>query len=653
MRTIRVVAAICVIATLCSVFFSACGNKITPNVTQPTSAATPDTPEVTPQVKQDIPLCYVGDDYDLTTALNCDENAEYSFEASYLDPTTGESCELKVRRNKIKPKVEADIQVTATETKDGKSNTFTFTVPIYVSSDAVDKLLASGGAAGEASSGVQKTLTKDSAYLQNETSTSALEVVFKNPDAANDGANILTLSHYSLQAYYSAKVWDNAAVTFWVYNPMQQEVQFKLASYNPVTFKTLLWDTADNTQVQTAKPGEWTQIRFSLFDMGIEQMLFNAPDGLRDDNLKVLARYTGSEECKMYIDGVDVVHADSIGLATGYVKADPPTGDFSDLLASCKVYTLETDAKLTTTYDGNGTNTAYQFGADKKVGYPTFYLDFPEVTDISGFDYLKFDVYAEKCYPYVTAAVRYLDENGEEQKHGTSYDFYREQWRTIYVNLDYLKYADLTKAVGLCFSIHIDSHFVENAFNCVRFDNVMLYDFENDEPQMAPATVEDNDVLNNPFYAANVKPNTSGVSKVSCDENGDARSSSALLFWTNNACGYPNVFAHFMFEKEQDWSSCSALSFDSHQYNGHYWMGFTLITLDEEGNEKTYFWRHDTVLTHWMTNTAPFEWFKDDEGNSATPEDLKRVIGMKISVDLAVNVTSEVAHIFFDNVNPC
>ena len=108
-----------------------------------------------------------------------------------------------------------------------------------------------------------------------------------------------------------------------------------------------------------------------------------------------------------------------------------------------------------------------------------------------------------------------------------------------------------------------------------------------------------------------------------------------------------------MFEKEQDWSSCSALSFDSHQYNGHYWMGFTLITLDEEGNVKTYFWRHDTVLTHWMTNTAPFEWFKDDEGNSATPEDLKRVIGMKISVDLAVNVTSEVAHIFFDNVKPC
>lgn len=644
----RLIAFISVLSIFCSAILGGCNSN--------NAASTgPSIPEVTEpaisiDVKQDIPPAYVNEGYNLSTIINEEENVEYNFSACYMDPQSGETKELTVKRGKITPKSEADIHVTITATKGTDSSSVDVIVPIYISADAVDRLLISDGAAGEASQGVTKTLNKDAAFLNGENSTSSVEVVFSNPSADNDGTSLLTLSHYSMLPYYSARVWDNAAVTFWVYNTMDQNVEFKLTSYNPASFKTLLWDSIDNNQVQVAIPGQWTQIQFSLFDMGIEQMLYNSLDGIREDYLKVFARYAGSGECKIYIDGVDVVHADSIGLSSGYVNPMPPSGDFSDLLSSCKVYTNEPIAKLTASTNGNGTNTAYRFGADQKTGYPTFYLDFPEVTDISGFDYLKFDVYAEKCYPYVTAAIRYLDENGEEQKHGTSYDFYREQWRTIYVNLDYLKYADLTKAVGICFSIHIDSHFVENSFNCVYFDNVMLYDYDEDEPAMAPATIEDNDLLNNPFYSANIKPNTSGISKVATDETGNARSNSTLLFWTNNACGYPNVFAHFVFEQEQDWSDCNVFSLDSHQYNGHYWMGFTIITLDEEGKEKTFFWRHDTVLTHWMTTSAPFDWFKDNDGNTAKPEDFKRVIGMKISVDMAVNVTDEVAHIFFDNI---
>ena len=57
--------------------------------------------------------------------------------------------------------------------------------------------------------------------------------------------------------------------------------------------------------------------------------------------------------------------------------------------------------------------------------------------------------------------------------------------------------------------------------------------------------------------------------------------------------------------------------------------------------------RTDTVLTHWMTNSAPLNWFKAEDGS--TP-DLSRVIGMSVAVDLAVNVTKEVGHIFLDNV---
>lgn len=639
----RFLAVLCIVSILLSGVLAGCGENGTKTPTEPAFSI---------DVKSSIPSAYVDTAYKVTSLITEEDGVEYEYEATYVDPESGETKELIVKKGKITPKVEADIQLKVTATKDGNTTSVDILIPISIAADAIDKLLVSEGAAGAASEGVVKKITKDAAYLKGETSTSSVEVSFSNPVEADKGTEIFLLSHYAMQAYYSARVWRNAAVTFWVYNPNTQDVSFKLTSYNPANFKTLLWNTAENTQIQTAKAGEWTQIVFSLYDMGIKQPLYNALDYDREDFLKVVARTAGTENCTIYIDGVDVVHADSIeGLLTGYTESALPTGDFTDILKTCKVYTEDTSAKLTTSSNGNGSNDAYCFGASEKVGYPTFYVDFPEVTDISGFDYLKFDVYAEKCYPYVTAAVRYLDENGEVQRHGTSFDFYREQWRTIYVNLDYLKDADLTKAVGISFSIHIDSHFVENSFNCVYFDNVSLYDYPQDEPQLAPATVEDNDIISGPLYAANVKPNTSGVCKVATDETGTAKSNSSLLFWTNTACGYPNVYATFMFDQEQDWSDDSVLSFDTHQFNGHYWMGFTIIYLDEEGKEQSLFWRHDTVLTHWMTNSAPLEWFKTADGETAQPEHLKRVIGFKIAVDMAVNVTDEVAYIFFDNFN--
>lgn len=643
---IKLLALFLILSILFTCVLSGCGEGSHISETQPTE------PAINIEVSSNIPPAYVDTSYRISDLVTEEKDVEYKYEATYIDPATGETEELVVKRGRITPKAEADISVKVTATKGNDTSSVEFVIPIYVAVDILDKMLSSEAATGAAGDGVVKKVTLEETYLKGEGSASALEVSFENPSDADDGTNLFTLSSDALRAYYSAKVWRNAAVTFWVYNPMTQDVQFKLASYNPSNMKALLWSSAENDQVQTAKAGQWTQVVFSLFDMGITQPLYDSKDYVRDDMLKVLARYAGTETCTIYVDGLDVVHADTIeSLQTSYIKAEPPAGDFSDLLKTCKVYTEDHTAKLSKSTNGNGTNDAYCFGADQKCGYPTFYVDFPQVTDISGFDYIKFDMYAEKCYPWVSVAVRYLDENGEVQKHGTSYDTYREQWRTIYVNLDYLTDADLTKAVGLSFSIHIDAHFVENSFNCVYFDNLSMYVYDGDEPQMPAATQEDGDIISGPMYTSNTKPNTSGVCKVATDENGDSRSNSALLFWTNNACGYPNVYTTFRFDTPQDWSNASMLNFDSHQYHGHYWMGFSIIYLDEDGVERTLFWRHDTVLTNWMTNSAPFEWFKTEDGETAKEEHLKRVVGLKISVDLAVNITDEVAHIFFDNVN--
>ena len=266
------------------------------------------------------------------------------------------------------------------------------------------------------------------------------------------------------------------------------------------------------------------------------------------------------------------------------------------------------------------------------------------------FDYLKFDILSENAYPFVTAAIRYVDENGEIQKHGIGYDYYaNNEWQTIYLNLDYAHYADLTKAVGICFSVHMDSQFRTGQINTVYFDNVSLYAYPTNEPQLPPAVQEDHDLISGPLYALNTKPNINGVCKVSADEAGSVRSNSTLMFWTNNACGYPAVEAHFSFDTPQDWSNYSILSFDTHQSHGHYWLQFQIQFIDEYGDTQTAVWYYDTIATNWQTNHASLDWFKTSNGEVVTPDQLTQVTEFKIAVNMAINVTAEIALIFFDN----
>lgn len=644
----RTLTYICLLSVLITCIFSGCGS---PEGCTQDPAATEDNP-FSISIVEVIPGAFVDTAYDVSSLVTEEEGVKYTYKATYVDPENGTTKKLTVKSGKLTPKVEAEIQLVITAQKGKETAEATVIIPMGIVADAIDKLLASDGASGVADSGVTKVVNKDKQFIYGDTSTSSLSVSFTNPASETNGTALLDLSHYAMTAYYSDRTWKNAAVIFRVYNPMEQDIDFKLTSHDPKKLTTNFWDSETNTQIRTAKAGKWTQIVFSLYQLGIEKVLFSAPDGLREDSLKVLARYQGSGECKLYIDDVDVIPAETVeGLETGYVASKLPSGDFSDLLKSCKVYTNEHTAKLSPSTKGNGTKDSYCIGSDVTCGYPTFYIDFPQVTDISAFDYLMFDVFAENAYPYVTAAIRYIDENGEIQKHGTSYDYRMNEWRTLYVNLDFLQYADLTKAVGVCFSVHMDSRFVEGQYNTVYFDNVSLYQYPQDQPKLPAATVEDHDLISGPFYTSNTKPGTSGVCKVSADETGLSKSNSTLLFWTNNACGYPNVVATFMFEEEQDWSDKQMFTFESHQYHAHYWMSFTLIALDDDGNEVTYFYRHDTVLTNWQINNFPLNWFhlKDLNGETAKPENLKRVIGMKISVDLAVNITSEVCYIFFDN----
>ncbi|MBR5569976.1 MAG: hypothetical protein IKW10_03685 [Oscillospiraceae bacterium] len=625
----RILCTLCAMALLISGLLSGCGEKAAKK------------PAIPITVKDEIPSATVGEAYDLAALVTQEEGVTYDFAASYQDPESGESKDLKIKKGKITPKAEADISVTITATKGKDSSSLKVIVPIRISADIMDQLLA------DSSDSIR--LTKDAEHLQGENSTSALEIKFTNGE--KPGTALLDLSHSYLYPYYSAQVWKNAAVSFWVYNPMEQDVELKLGCREFDADLTISWDSPENANAQIAKAKSWTNIALSLYDLGIVKPIMKPEDYAEDYSLEVLAHYTGEGECTLYVDGMDIVHADSVeGLISGYTASPLPSGDYSNLLQNNRVYTDDTIAQLTKSSVNNGSKYAYTFGSNQAIGYPTFYIDFPTATDISGFDYLKFDILADNAYPHVTVAIRYLDEHGEIQKHGISYDYYNNhQWQTIYLNLDYVHRADLTKVVGICFSVHMDSRFVAGQYNAVHFDNISLYQYPHNEPQMSPALVEDNDLISGKFQVANNQPNINGVCKVATDEAGKSRSNSALLFWTNNACGYPCVDATFHFDTAQDWSDYSILSFDTHQSHGHYWLEFTILYIDAFGNQQTALWRHDTILDAWKTNHASLDWFTNAAGETIKPSELTQVVGFRIAANMAINVTAEVAQIYFDN----
>ena len=616
---------LCLLSCLCLLVsvLTGCNNQSNQDTTQAS---------ISILLKENIPSASIDQPYDLSALIEEENNVEYSYQVTYVDPESGKAKELKVKNGKITPKVEADLSVTITATQDGKNSSADLVVPIRISADIVDTLLASDSIAGQADANVSKQITKEAAYLQGENSTSSLSVTF-----SNDGkTSLLNLSHFALHAYYTAQVWRNAAVTFWVYNPMTEDVLFQLYGNN-----------TESTQ-QTATGGQWTQIAISLYDMGITQPVIDSNEYSGEPSLQLLASYAGNETCTIYIDGVDIVHADTIEtLTTGYTAPSIPSGNFSDLLKTGKVYTNDAIATLTQSNKGNGSSDAYRFSASEPAGYPIFYVDFPQTTDIRGFNYLKFDIYAENAYPTVTASIRYLDAQGQVQTKGCVFDFRQNEWCTRYLNLHALSDVDLSQVVGISFTVNMDNQFVNGQPNNLYFDNLHLYVYEQNEPQMAPATQEDHDLLRHPVNLINYNPATTGVCKVATDETGLQKSNSTLLFWTNNTAGYP--VAQFIFEAEEDWSDYSVLSFETHQVNAHYWMRFDILYLDEDGKQQTLTWHHDTIFNHWLSNNAPLKWFATKDGTAATPEHLKRVVGFQICVNLKSHVDNEVAYIFYDN----
>ena len=261
------------------------------------------------------PTAYVGEEYDFKEVLFVEEGVQYKLEVYVCDYLTMTEKVLEVRDGfHFTPLEIFDLSVVVTASKGGQQVVKTKPVPVSIKGDPIDELLVTGGYSGYSDNGISKELVTDEIYLKGENSKSAIYASFQSVNPYTWGATIMALNNFRLLDYWSDKVWDNAVIHFWVYNPNDAALEFQMRIVDDYT-KLVDVDWGDSLNPRLiAEPGEWTEINFSLRHYGVNHTLYENEDGTRHDSLNVKIKYSDaptsgveSYSYQLYIDDVDIV----------------------------------------------------------------------------------------------------------------------------------------------------------------------------------------------------------------------------------------------------------------------------------------------------------------------------------------------------------
>ncbi len=268
-----------------------------------------------------MPYAYLNEPFNLREqVLLPEEGIEYSATACYVvvsqNPETFEYTitehALEVKDLTFTPKEVAEIVVTLTAKKGSETASKVVYIPTTIRAEPLDELYKSSGALGGSDPGIGKSVNIDPLYLQGDKSTTSLHVAFNNVDPHPYGNIFLGFSDPKAQEHFTDKIWDNAIVTFWVFNPMPKDIEFQLRICDTTAGTNLDWQTVDGPHKQFAKAGEWTQIFFSLRKMGTTNRLTKTK--YNEDFMSLKFRYedystTDAYSMDFYIDNIDVVPA--------------------------------------------------------------------------------------------------------------------------------------------------------------------------------------------------------------------------------------------------------------------------------------------------------------------------------------------------------
>ncbi len=267
-----------------------------------------------------MPYAYLNEQFDLREVIDMEDGVEYSAEVCYIKMIIDtETKEYTTQTNMLQVE---DLCFTPTEMEENvvtitaKRGKETVSKVIYIATtiraEPLDNLYSSNGKLGTTDPGITKSVNIDPMYLKGEGSTTSLHVTFNSVDPHAWGNSFMDLSAPEAQEYFTDKTWENAIVTFWVYNPNELAIEFQFYLKDNIAGVTKDWNTADGPHKQIALPGQWTQIFFSLRKLGVTTRL--TKNQYTTDTLKLKFRYEGynteeSYTMDFYMDGLDVVDA--------------------------------------------------------------------------------------------------------------------------------------------------------------------------------------------------------------------------------------------------------------------------------------------------------------------------------------------------------
>ncbi len=257
-----------------------------------------------------MPYAYMGESFDLREVLLMEEGVEYSATALYVDISTKTEYALEVDDLYFTPEAIAETVVVITAKRGSETASKVIYIPTTIRAEPLDDLYKSSGTLGGADAGISKDVNIDPLFLKGENSTTSLHVSFNSTDPHPWGNIFLNFHSADAQKYYTDQVWENALITFWVYNPMEKDIEFQLRVVNEEAGIDTDWNTTDGPHRQFAKAGEWTQIFFSLRKIGVTKKVTNTQ--YVQDYVMLKFRYedystTDAYAMDFYMDDIDVV----------------------------------------------------------------------------------------------------------------------------------------------------------------------------------------------------------------------------------------------------------------------------------------------------------------------------------------------------------
>lgn len=262
-----------------------------------------------------IPTAYVNESYDFTKVLKIENGIEYKLTASYYDYNAKTMTELEVKNFCFTPITLADVAVKVEAHNKTYTKTRKESVRVKAKGDPLDELL-SVGASNFCDTGASKKLNISEEFIVDGTSSILVSYYGNNPYYA--GCSIISPNNFRCLNYFTDQTWENAILTFWVFNPTDYTFEFQLRlqqkNEDGYTVIDTEWGYPFNVP-QKAEPGIWTQVFFSLNKLGVNKPLIQSEDGKQKDEFNIKTRWAGTPKevetykWQMYVDGLDIVPA--------------------------------------------------------------------------------------------------------------------------------------------------------------------------------------------------------------------------------------------------------------------------------------------------------------------------------------------------------